>query len=248
VSALFLFLSQFVPVERPSVLLIALDDIGAEQIACHPSAIADPPPTPTISALAAEGFQFTNAWGAPVCSPSRAEFLTGRFPFRTGIGGIVAQGETFWLAQAEVTIAERLAARGYRTALFGKWHMDKDHEGPCSQGFESWMGAQGNLKDYWSWLRVDDTGASAAVTAQSAEYATSAVTDAAIACSGRAPSRISRWWPTTPRTSPRTARRPSCRSNARGPRRCWTSTAGWSRASTRRSAACSPRSTVRPRP
>ncbi len=118
---------------RPSVVLLILDDIGTDQIAAHPNAIQDPPQTPTISALAAEGVQFTHAWGAPVCSPARAMVLTGRWPHRTGVGTIIQAGETFELALSEVTIAERVAARGY-------------------------MG----VRDYWEWPRVDDTPTTAA--------------------------------------------------------------------------------------
>jgi arylsulfatase A-like enzyme len=170
--------------ERPSVIVVVLDDIGADQISAHPSAAADPPPTPTIGALAAEGLSFTNAWGAPRCSPARACLLTGRFPFRTGIGALVQPGTTHGLQAAEITLAERLRARGYRTALFGKWHLGLDPEGPCDQGFEVFVGTQGNLdhsRDYWDWDRIDDTAGGRATVSTSSEYSTTTLTDAALA-------------------------------------------------------------------
>lgn len=178
---LALALSCSVTVERPSVLLVVLDDIGTDMVQAHPNASPEAPPTPTLSLLAAEGVQFTNAWGAPMCSPSRATLLTGRFSHRHGVGGVVQPPATYELPASEVLLAERVSARGYPCAIFGKWHLTFAPDNPCDQGFQVFAGAQGNLPSYFAWDRIDDTSASNASSAPTTEYATSAVTDAALA-------------------------------------------------------------------
>ena len=177
---ILLALALSFPVERPSVLLVVLDDIGTDQVAAHPNASPEAPATPTLSLLAAEGVQFTNAWGAPMCSPSRATLLTGRFSHRHGVGGVVQPPATYELPASEVLLPERLGARGYSCGLFGKWHLAFNPDNPCDQGFQVFSGAQGNLTSYWAWERIEDTSASSASSAPTTEYATSAVTDAAL--------------------------------------------------------------------
>src|SRR6185295_14818170 len=79
------------PASHPNVALIVIDDIGVEKIGAYglrPSG-ARGPCTPSIDALAGEGLLFLQAWADPVCSPTRAQILTGRHGFRTGIGAII---------------------------------------------------------------------------------------------------------------------------------------------------------------
>jgi len=78
--------------EPPNILLIIGDDMGVETLASY--GLSDnPPKTATLDRLAAEGVRFTNVWSQPVCSPTRATMLTGRYSFRTGVGRPVGEGE-----------------------------------------------------------------------------------------------------------------------------------------------------------
>jgi len=132
----------------PNVILILSDDQGTVDLgACG----AEDLHTPHLDALAERGVRFTQLYAAaPVCSPSRAALLTGRYPQRAGVPGNVgprAEG----LPLEEVTLAEVLRERGYATALIGKWHLGRmeDH-GPLDQGFDEFFGHQRGCIDNWS--------------------------------------------------------------------------------------------------
>ena len=71
-----------------NVLIVLVDDIGPELLAVYGEG-DDPPPTPNIDRLAAEGVLFRNAWANPLCSPTRALIMTGRYAFRTGVGSVI---------------------------------------------------------------------------------------------------------------------------------------------------------------
>src|SRR4030095_13007664 len=106
-----------------------------------------------LDALAQRGLRFTQFYVAsPVCSPSRAALLTGRQPLRVGIKGNVSslRGNK-GLATEEITIAEMLKRAGYRSALFGKWHLGTVAEcEPLGQGFDEFFGHKGGCIDNWS--------------------------------------------------------------------------------------------------
>ena len=115
---------------RPNILLIVTDDMGYGDIGLHEGRDI---PTPHIDALMKSGTRFTDGYvSGPFCSPTRAGLLTGKYPQRFGHefnvpGGPAAESG---LPLTETTIADRLKAAGYRTALFGKWHLgsgDKFH-------------------------------------------------------------------------------------------------------------------------
>ncbi len=118
------------PSRRPNLLVFLADDLGARDLGCTGSSFYR---TPAIDALAAAGTTFTQAYAAaPVCSPTRAALLTGKFPARVGITNFIGGERRGSLLQAdylralpaeEVTIAERLSAVGYTTGIFGKWHL-----------------------------------------------------------------------------------------------------------------------------
>jgi arylsulfatase A-like enzyme len=97
----------------PNIVFILADDLGWGDISVHGGSI----PTPNIDRLFEQGVEFPNFMGWTVCSPTRAMFLTGRHPFRMGLGPKVG-GE---LDTEETTIAEAFRAQGYRTGVFGKW-------------------------------------------------------------------------------------------------------------------------------
>ena len=144
---------------RDNFLIVIGDDLGVDKIGVysrddlygHPGEGANPPPTPTIDALAADGVLFRNAYANPVCTPTRAAALTGRHGFRTGIGSVGGD-----LSTSELILPELLAATHANAAL-GKWHLgpngDPDH--PNDSGFDYYAGALGGgVGDYTSWPKT----------------------------------------------------------------------------------------------
>jgi arylsulfatase A-like enzyme len=136
--------------ERPwNVVFILIDDMGWTDLSCYGSTFYR---TPNIDRLAKEGMRFTNAYAAcPVCSPTRASILTGKYPARLHITdwipGLVPPGmamrEPEWTKQLpleETTIAEALKARSYRTGAIGKWHLGGRDYYPEKQGFDKNVG------------------------------------------------------------------------------------------------------------
>ncbi len=135
--------------KRPNIVLIMADDLGYGDIGCYGGWI----PTPNIDALARGGMRFTDYHSnGPVCSPTRAALLTGRYQQRCGVDAVVtANGparET-GMAQQETTFAEVLKQRGYVTGLFGKWHVGYRVEfNPTKQGFDEFIGYVSGNVDY----------------------------------------------------------------------------------------------------
>ena len=108
---------------RANVLLILADDLGYGDVACYnPESRV---PTPNIDRLAAEGMSFTDAHSpATVCTPSRYSILTGRMEFRTGVPGVfTGAGGPCLIEESRLTLPGMLRGLGYRTALYGKWHV-----------------------------------------------------------------------------------------------------------------------------
>uniref|UniRef100_A0A8D2Q8T0 Arylsulfatase A n=1 Tax=Varanus komodoensis TaxID=61221 RepID=A0A8D2Q8T0_VARKO len=128
--------------QPPNFVLIFADDLGFGDLASygHPTSS-----TPNLDKMAAGGLRFTDFYSSsPVCSPSRAALLTGRYQTRSGIyPGIFYPGSRGGLPLAEVTVAEVLKARGYATAMVGKWHLGLGPGGaflPTRQGFDHFLG------------------------------------------------------------------------------------------------------------
>ena len=146
-------------IEKPNVVLIFTDDQGTIDVNCYGSKDLY---TPNLDKLARRGVRFTQFYvGAPVCSPSRAALLTGRYPQRAGLTSNA--GGNRGLPPRQFTIAEMLKANGYRTALFGKWHLGEASEmSPISQGFDQFFGHKKGCIDnyshffYWSGPNVHD--------------------------------------------------------------------------------------------
>ncbi len=122
----------------PNVILIFCDDMGYGDIGPYGSKIA----TPHLDKLAKQGNRFTNFYvPQAVCSASRAAILTGRYPNRVGILGALGPSSTQGLAPAERTIADLLKSRGYRTGIFGKWHLGHLAQHlPTKHGFDEYYG------------------------------------------------------------------------------------------------------------
>ncbi|QTN32107.1 sulfatase-like hydrolase/transferase [Akkermansiaceae bacterium] len=137
---------------RPNVIILFTDDQGTLDANCYGSTALI---TPNIDKLAASGVRFTQAYAHTVCCPSRAALLTGRHPQRGGVTdwtqGQMGGAKGINMALAEVTLAEALKAAGYRTGLFGKWHLGahRDH-GPEQQGFDDFFGIRGGFIDNYN--------------------------------------------------------------------------------------------------
>ena len=121
----------------PNVIVILADDMAIGDIAAFNAGITR---TPTLDRLVAEGLWFERAYsGSPVCAPSRAALLTGRYPHRTGVVSLNlgAEPELTRLKRDETTLADVFAANGYRTGLVGKWHTGLgEGYGPVARGFQ----------------------------------------------------------------------------------------------------------------
>ncbi|NQT51242.1 sulfatase [bacterium] len=138
------------PADRPNVVLILIDDLGWADVGCYGSTFHE---TPHIDRLATQGLRFTDAYAAPVCSPTRASILTGKYTASVGItdfipghyrpyAKLVVPKNDLFLSHDEDTIAAAMKRAGYRTACFGKWHLGwgKEHN-PGKYGFEEFGGA-----------------------------------------------------------------------------------------------------------
>lgn len=145
----------------PNIVVVLVDDLGWTDLGCQGSRFYE---TPHIDRLAASGARFTNAYAAcAVCSPTRAAVMTGRYPARVGVtdwirarfqrggkgtpkqnpteyvGGrkrLLCPPNPYWMEHQELTIAEVLRGRGYRSCFIGKWHLGDEAWFPTSQGFD----------------------------------------------------------------------------------------------------------------
>lgn len=151
---------------RPNVVVILADDLGIGDVSAYRQADVR---TPAIDRLAAGGMRFTSMRAnATVCSPSRAALLTGRYPDRVGVPGVIrTRPDDSWghLDPAVPTLADELRAAGYTTALVGKWHLGlASPNTPPERGFDRFHGFLGDMMDSYTthrrhginYLRLDD--------------------------------------------------------------------------------------------
>ncbi|MCU0727954.1 MAG: sulfatase-like hydrolase/transferase, partial [Planctomycetes bacterium] len=142
------------PAQRPpNVVLILADDLGYADLGAQGCRDI---PTPAIDSIATAGIRFTNAYvPCPVCAPTRAGLLTGRYPQRFGFehnpGNERNASPDFGIPAAEPILAERLKAAGYATGMVGKWHVGYRRElQPPSRGFDSFFGFLSGANDYFA--------------------------------------------------------------------------------------------------
>jgi arylsulfatase A-like enzyme len=157
------------PEIRPNILLILIDDLGWRDLVCCGSDFYD---TPNLDRLATEGIRFTDAYSAcPVCSPSRASLLTGRYPARLGLTNFIGGHTRGRLIDApyidhlpleEFNLARALKQGGYATWHVGKWHLGSQDYYPEQQGFDvniggcHWGGPRTYFSPYGNNPRLED--------------------------------------------------------------------------------------------
>lgn len=137
----------------PNIVVILADDLGYGDLGCYGS---ERNRTPHIDQLAREGLRFTDFHSnGPMCSPTRAALLTGRYQQRVGIERALNIGD-FGLPHEAITIAERLKEAGYATAVFGKWHLgSQERSNPLYHGFDVFRGHLTSATDYKSHVDRD---------------------------------------------------------------------------------------------
>ncbi len=140
----------------PNVIFVITDDQGYADIGYHGNPVLK---TPHLDQMARESVQLDNHHHDPLCSPSRAALLTGQYACRNGVWHVI-HGRHL-LHPAAVTMADVYAADGYRTGLFGKWHLGDNYPfAPQYRGFDESLchrgGGVGELPDYWGNSYVDD--------------------------------------------------------------------------------------------
>lgn len=146
--------------EKPNVVIFFTDDQGTLDVNCYGSADLY---TPTMDRLAQHGVRFTRAYAHIVCCPSRAMLMTGRYPQRGNVNMWTQgnakgpKGRNLYLS--EVTLAEALRGAGYKTALFGKWHLGAHPDfGPTQQGFDQFFGLRGGFIDNYNHFFLHQNG------------------------------------------------------------------------------------------
>ena len=173
------------PSSRPNLLFILIDDMGWRDLGCYGSTFYE---TPHLDRMAAEGVRFTDAYAScPVCSPTRASVMTGRYPARVGITNFIAgnawgklMGVPYFTALPveERTVAQELREAGYATWHVGKWHLGPDGHWPRDFGFDVNVGGcdKGHPPSYFSPYRIPTLA-----EGPEGEYLTDRLTDEAIA-------------------------------------------------------------------
>ena len=147
---------------RPNVLFILADDLGYGDLSCYGRPDYQ---TPVLDGLARQGIKFMSAYAAaPVCTPTRCAFHTGRYPQRLEVGlrePLTQQnGADIGLPRDHPTVASLVKRAGYDTALIGKWHLGwKPEFGPNQHGFDEFFGILSGAADYFTHKAADAAGA-----------------------------------------------------------------------------------------
>ncbi len=162
--------------QRPNIVFILVDDMGYGDFSAFNNGLSS---TPTLDALMEESVCLTQQYTAsPVCNPSRAALMTGRYPHRTGSIDTLEWRGLERLALRETTLADVLKGAGYATGLIGKWHLGA-YDGryhPNARGFDEAVCLRGGMHDYYNWrLEYND-----AVKRSDGRYLTDVFTDEAV--------------------------------------------------------------------
>jgi len=147
--------------QRPNVVFILADDLGYGDLSCYGRPDYR---TPVLDRLARQGLKFTSSYAAaPVCTPTRCAYITGRYPQRLPVGLEEplksSSPSNVGLPPEHPTIASLLKANGYDTSLVGKWHLGwKPELGPNRHGFEEFFGILSGAADYFTHRAADGPG------------------------------------------------------------------------------------------
>src|SRR6201992_977161 len=134
---------------NPNILYIIADDLGWKDVGFHGSDIK----TPNLDKLAAGGAKLEQYYAQPMCTPTRAALMTGRYPFRYGLQtAVIPSAQTYGLATDEWLLPQALKDVGYNTALIGKWHLGHADPKywPCQRGFDYHYGPLIGELDYFT--------------------------------------------------------------------------------------------------
>lgn len=161
------------PSGSPNVLLIIADDMGLDATPGFTEGSVKPN-MPNLEALMASGLTFENFWSAPVCTPTRATILTGRYGINTGILGV---GDNITTSETSLqTYMGNNSPEAYSQAVIGKWHLSNNSNNPNNMGIDHYAGLLGGgVASYTGWTLTENGS-----TSQSTEYITSKFTDLAI--------------------------------------------------------------------
>ncbi|MEX0291382.1 MAG: arylsulfatase [Flavobacteriaceae bacterium] len=141
--------------ERPNVIVIITDDQGYGDLGYTGNPNIK---TPVLDKFAQQSIRFNNFYVSPVCAPTRASLMTGRYSLRTGIRDTYNGGAI--MADSEITIAELLKQADYKTGIFGKWHLGDNYPSrPNDQGFDESLihlsGGMGQVGDFTTWFKKE---------------------------------------------------------------------------------------------
>lgn len=153
--ALFSFLvARAADEPRPNIIYFLVDDLGRADVGFNGSTKVR---TPNIDRLAKEGAVLDAYYVQPVCSPTRAALLTGRYATHTGVYSVVHVGSAWGLPLGERTLPQALSEAGYTTAICGKWHLGTSQPGywPTKRGFDHQYGLMSGAIDYFTHRRDD---------------------------------------------------------------------------------------------
>ena len=167
------------PTGHQNILLIIVDDWGIDSSPIDNPNGPNLPSMPNLKSLAESGIRFQNAYALAKCSPTRASIMTGRYPFRHGIGS--PAGAT--LPSSELTLPEVLKdCSPYALGSFGKWHLGGGTSGPRDNGgWPTFAGSLGSgVQDYYNWQKTISTTDQAPQTSTSTNYTTTDTTNDAI--------------------------------------------------------------------
>ena len=155
----------------PNILLVIADDMGLDATPGY-SIGETKPSMPNLMSLMGSGIRFNNVWANPVCSPTRATILTGKYGFRTGV---LWPGDALSSSETSIHRILKEASPEYSHAIIGKWHLSDIVSQPTDMGVDYFAGILSGVKSYYNWNLIQN-----GQTTKSSSYITSKLTDLAI--------------------------------------------------------------------
>ncbi len=158
---------------KPNILLVIADDLGKDAMINYTEGSVKPM-MPTLQSLITSGITFDNLWSYPVCTPTRASILTGKYGLRTGV---LEVGDN--ISTAETSLQEYIdthTGNEYTTAIIGKWHLSNTISDPTTMGIDYYAGIlNGGVQSYTNWNLVEN-----GQSGNSTEYTTTKFVDLAV--------------------------------------------------------------------